>query len=160
MRARWRKGRGTAMSELVIISPIFVIVWASINHFRNDYLMAQQVLHESRTQAWAYATSGKCTHGLTPSVLLASNLGSFGVQALGMFEVFPNHGSILNGTASIDARVTRPGPSPSPVYGFLHGAATISGRTFLHCNDTFPTPDNTALPWMLPLGLKELGVQP
>jgi hypothetical protein len=146
------------MVELAIVSPIIIVVWVTINHFRSEYLTAQQALHESRTQAWAYATSGKCNHSLTPSVLEMQNLGSFGLEALGLFDVFPNHGSITNATARVDARVARAGRA-DPGFDFLHQTAAISGRTFLHCNDTFPHPNDTVLPWMLPIGIKELGVQ-
>ena len=145
------------MAELVVVAPIFIFVWASINHFRNNYIMAQQVLHQSRTQAWAYATSGKCNHSLTPSVLEIANLGAFGAEAIGSFDILPNHGSITNATARIDARVIKEGPA-APAFSFLHRASAVAGRTFLHCNDTFPTPDNTVLPWLLPVGLKELAV--
>jgi hypothetical protein len=158
MAPRRQRSRGTAMAELAVVAPIFIIVWAAINHFRSNYIMAQQVLHQSRTQAWAYATSGKCTHGLTPSVLEIENLGSFGAEALASFDILPNHGSITNATARIDARVVHQGPA-APGFSFLHQSSAIAGRTFLHCNDTFPTPDNTTLPWMLPVGLKELAVQ-
>jgi hypothetical protein len=157
---RQRRQRGTAMTELVIIAPFFVMAWAAINHFRNTFIMEQQVLHESRTHAWARATSGNCDHGLTPSVLLADDWGSFGGEALAAFEILPGNGSILKGTATVDVHIARPGPSPSKVYGFLSAAGQLRGDTFLHCNDTFPSPSDTVLPWMLPVGLKELRVQP
>ena len=157
---RARRNRGTAMAELVIVAPMIIIVWASINHFRNQYLMAQQVLHESRTQAWAWATSGQCRHQLLPSPLMAENFGSFGAEAIASFEALPGHGSILNGTATVDAKVGRPGPSSTSGFSFLTGGAQIGGRTFLHCNDELPTPDDTVLPQLLPIGIKELGVQP
>ncbi len=147
------------MVELCIVAPILIITWASINHFRNDYLMAQQVLHESRTQAWAYATSGECKHSLLPSPLMAQDWGSFGTEALAMFAVAPP-GSILQGTATVDAKVGRVGPTPTAGYGFLHQSPQIGGRTFMHCNDKLPAIDDTVLPQLLPLGLKELSVQP
>jgi hypothetical protein len=158
---RRRRARGTAMVELAIVAPLLVLVWASINHFRNSYLMAQQVLHESRMQAWAYATSGKCSHSVvSQSPLLLEDFGSFGTEAIGSFELLPGHGSILNGTATIDAKVGRAAPASTPGLSFLAPSGQVGGRTFLHCNDELPTPDNTVLPQMLPMALKELGVQP
>ena len=73
------------MVEFVIVAPLMVFTWAAINHFRSGYLMAQQVLHQSRTEAWAHATSGDCTTTIVPSVLSTvtlADIGTFGDEAI------------------------------------------------------------------------------
>jgi hypothetical protein len=160
-RIRRSGQRGTAMVELAIIAPLLIFTWAAINHFRTQYLMAQQVLHESRTEAWAHATSGQCDRQMTPSLLAAQTLaeaGTFGTEALGIYTVLPGGGSFLHGTATIDAQVgrnTTKDKGPFDIQGHV-----VGGRTFLHCNYKLPDVDDTLLGQLTPLIMQNLEVQP
>jgi len=149
------------MVELVVISPLIIVMWASINYFRNCYLMSQQVLHESRTQAWARATSGDCERGASgdlpssPLIAAMSNSGTFGTEVMGSFATF-HSGTILSGTATVDAKVSRVLQHVPRVTQFAQ--KPIPGRTFLHCNDKLPHPDGDLIEEMTGVGLKELRV--
>ncbi len=161
-RPRWTRNRGTAMVELAIVSPIIVLVWASIDYFRNDFLLAQQKMHESRTVAWSYATAGKCGSGLGAAIVGAGEraalFGDFGAEAVAAFELMPGHGTILATGAELDY-TTPPETSRAGRGGFTFlKEKQVVGRTFLHCNDELPTIKNTA-PALLLVGAKELSVQ-
>ena len=150
------------MVELAIICPLLIFTWAAINHFRIQYLMAQQVLHESRTEAWAHATSGKCDTTMVPSAISAAtlaSLGTLGDETMAAYLILPEaaRGSFLEATSSIDARVGR---TAAKEQGAGFQSHEIGGRTFLHCNDKLPTPDDTLLDVMTPFAFKELEVQP
>lgn len=160
---RQSRQRGTAMVELAIIAPLLIFTWAAINHFRIQYLMAQQVMHESRTEAWAHATSGKCDTTMIPSAIATASLASLGTigdETMAAYLILPEtmRGSFLEATSSIDARVGRTAAQEQGGYGFHSNE--IGGRTFLHCNDKLPTPDDTLLDVMTPFAFKELEVQP
>lgn len=147
------------MVEFVIVAPLMVFTWAAINHFRSGYLMAQQVLHQSRTEAWAHATSGDCNTTITPSVLAGvtlADIGTFGDEAMLLFNALPGHGGFMQATASIDAKAGNSAPHDTGPYHFA--TPVIGGRTFLHCNDKLPTIDNSLLLTLEPLELKELKV--
>jgi hypothetical protein len=149
------------MVEFAIIAPLLIFTWASINHFRNQYLMAQQVMHQSRTEAWAHATSGKCDTKLIPSTLAAvtlASIGALGDEAIGIFNALPGKGSFMQATATIDAKVGGTASKETGPYGFQSNE--IGGRTYLHCNDKLPDPDDSLLLKLAPIELKELKVQP
>jgi hypothetical protein len=125
--------------------------------------MAQQVLHESRTEAWAHATSGQCDTTMVPSAISAAtlaSLGTLGDETMAAYLILPEaaRGSFLEATSSIDARVGRTAAKEQGGYGFT--SKEIAGRTFLHCNDKLPTPDSSLLDVMTPFAFKELEVQP
>jgi hypothetical protein len=153
------------MLELCFVAPVFVFVWIGINYIKNDLLMQQQLMHESRTGAWAVATSGdKCNNiggAIVGSAERAALFGEFGAKALAAFELLPGHGTILSDVGHVDTII--PGHSPDQkdgVFNRFNKQHQMAGRTFLLCNDSLPALRNTVLPWMLPIGIKELGVSP
>jgi hypothetical protein len=130
------------MTEMIISLPILMSMWFGLDYFRAGYVKRLETLAQSHAEAWnlAHDNSGRCFAGRSPisGFTDALDMDQVGGDAVGQFSQNAGTSSSMffYGHASSRKTLSTRG---SRYLGL--SSVTLSGGTYLTCNEVVPAAD-------------------